>query len=403
MSQRRTVAEAPPGAGPGHVALLAAAVVLVALNLRTAVTSVPPILADLGLSPTRESLLATLPVALFGLGAGAAPVLRRRLGEERTIFCALVLLLAGVLARGPWQGAGLFPTTVCACSGIAVINVLLPSFVRRRFPERVGTMMGLQTMALIAGASFAAGLTVPVRDAVGGSNGVALGVWAIPITVALLAWIPLLRERAHRRPPREAGSAPSLWRSPLAWQVTLFMGLQSLTYFAPLSWPPTIYREEGIDEAAAGGLLSVFNALGIVTSLGAPMLAARMRDQRGAVAATVALTATGLVGLLLAPGSGALVWAVLLGLGQGAALSLALLMIVLRAGDDETAARLSTMAQGFGYTLAALGPLAVGLLHYLSGGWTVPLLALLGVVAVELVVGLAAGHDRLVNEGAGSS
>jgi len=179
------------------------------------------------------------------------------------------------------------------------------------------------------------------------------------------------------------------------------MGLQSLTYFAPLSWLPTIYREEGIESVAAGGLLSVFNALGIVSSLAAPVLAARMRDQRGAVAATVALTAAGLVGLLVAPGSGALAWAVLLGLGQGAALSLALLMIVVRAGDDETAARLSGMAQGVGYTLAAVGPLGVGLLRAVSGGWTVPLLALLAVVALELVVGLAAGRDRVVTEAPG--
>ena len=394
--EQRSVAEAPTAARPRHVALLAVAVVLVALNLRTAVTSVPPILADLGLSPTLESLLATLPVALFGIGAAAAPALRRRLGEERTIFCALVLLLTGVITRGLWPQAALFAATVCACAGIAVANVLLPSFVRRRFPERVGTMMGLHTMALIAGATFAAGLTVPVREAAGGSNGVALGVWAIPVALALLAWTPLLREPASERSGGDAGGAPSLWRSPLAWQVTLFMGLQSLTYFAPLSWLPTIYREEGIDSATAGGLLSVFNALGIVTSLLAPVVAARMRDQRGAVAATVTLTAGGLLGLLVAPGSGALAWAVLLGLGQGAAISLALLMIVLRAGDDETAARLSSMAQGVGYTLAAVGPLGVGLLQYVSGGWTVPLLALLGVATLQLIAGLLAGRDRVV-------
>jgi len=401
LSAPRSVAEAPLAVRPRHVAVLAAAVVLVALNLRTAVTSVPPILADLGLSPTRASLLATLPVALFGVVAAAAPALRRRVGEERAIFWALALMLAGVGARGLWPQAALFPATVCACAGIAVINVLLPSFVRRRFPGRVGTMMGLHTMALIAGATFAAGLTVPVREAAGGSNGVALGVWSIPVAVALLAWAPLLREQAGRSPAVKDPGAPSLWRSPLAWQVTLFMGLQSLTYFAPLSWLPTIYREEGIESVAAGGLLSVFNALGIVSSLAAPVLAARMRDQRGAVAATVALTAAGLVGLLVAPGSGALAWAVLLGLGQGAALSLALLMIVVRAGDDETAARLSGMAQGVGYTLAAVGPLGVGLLRAVSGGWTVPLLALLAVVALELVVGLAAGRDRVVTEAPG--
>jgi CP family cyanate transporter-like MFS transporter len=372
-----------------------AAVGLVALNLRMAVTSVPPILPDLGLSAAGESVLTTLPVVLFGAGALAAPAVRRRLGEEHALFAALVLLLAGLALRALWPGPALFAGTTLACAGIAVLNVLLPSFLRRRFPERIGTMMGLYTAALIMGATLAAGLSVPVRDAAGGSNGVALGVWAVPLACALVAWAPLLRATGGPA-PEEAPAAISLWRSPLAWQVTLFMGLQSLTYFAPLSWLPTIWRDEGLGAATAGGLLSIFNALGIVTSFVAPVVAARMRDQRAAVAAMVAPTALGVLGLLIAPRSGAVLWAVLLGLGQGGALSLALLMIVLRAPDDHTAARLSGMAQSVGYALAATGPLGIGLLHALSGGWTVPLLALLGIVAVELAVGLAAARPRVV-------
>ena len=377
------------------MALAAAAVVLVALNLRMAVTSVPPILPDLGLSPTGESLLAALPVVLFGLAAAAAPTLRKLLGEEQGLFAALALLLAGVMVRGLWPEAALFPGTVLACAGIAVLNVLVPSFLRRRFPERVGSMTGLYTMALIGGATLAAGLVVPLREAAGGSNGFALGVWAIPAVIAMLAWLPVLRQ-ADDRPAGERHAAISVWRSPLAWQVTLFMGLQSLTYFAPLSWLPTIYREEGLSAATAGALLSIFNALGIVTSMAAPVLANRMRDQRAAVTATVALTAAGVIGLLVAPGSGAVLWTVLLGLGQGAALSLALLMIVLRAGNDDTAARLSSMAQGVGYLIAGAGPLGMGLLHAWTGGWTVPLLALLAVIAVELAVGLGAGRATVV-------
>lgn len=391
------LAAGPVAVRSRHIVPVAAAVVLVALNLRTAVTSVPPILTDLGLSPTGESLLATLPVALFGVAAAAAPGVRRRLGEEYGVFAALALLFAGVLVRGLWPQAALFPGTVAACVGIAVLNVLLPSFVRGRFPDRIGTMMGLHTIALISGATLAAGLTVPVRDAAGGLNGVALGVWAIPVALALLAWMPLLREPDGRAIGAVGGLGP-VWRSPLAWQVTLFMGLQSLTYFAPLSWMATIYREEGLSAASAGALLSIFNALGLLTSISVPVVAARMRDQRGAVAATVALTALGVTGLLIAPGSGALLWTVSLGLGQGAALGLALLMIVLRAGDYDTTARLSSMAQGVGYLLAAAGLLGIGLLQVLSGGWTVPLLALLGLTALELAVGLGAGRARVVTE-----
>lgn len=403
VSDREGSSRAPAVAGvafgPTQAAMAVGAIVLVSLNLRMAVTSVPPILPDLGLSGAGESLLATLPVLLFGAAAAAGPALRARLGEEHGMFVALAVLLSGVLVRAVWPEALLFPGTVIACAGIAVLNVLVPSIVRRRFPERVGPMMGLYTMSLIGGATLAAGLTVPVRDATGGSNGVALGVWAIPLVFAMLAWVPLL-QGADRNAGRFGETTVSVWRSPLAWQVTLFMGFQSLTYFGPLSWLPTIYREEGLSSAAAGGLLSVFNALGLVSSLAAPILAQRMRDQRGAVAASVALTASGILGLLIAPGSGALLWAVLLGLGQGAALSLAMLMIVMRAPDDDTAARLSSMAQGVGYLVAALGPVGMGLLHGLSGGWTVPLLALLAVAVAELAIGLAAARNRVVTAAA---
>jgi MFS transporter, CP family, cyanate transporter len=179
--------------------------------------------------------------------------------------------------------------------------------------------------------------------------------------------------------------------------VTLFMGLQSLLYYAPLSWLPAIHRDQGIDAATAGFLLSTLNLISIPTTFLAPVVATRMRDQRPAVAGCVALTAVGLLGILLAPSSTALVWVIVLGLGQGAALSLALLMIVLRAADDNTAARLSSMAQGFGYLIAATGPLVMGLLHAATGSWTVPLVLLVLLCGVELVAGLEAGRDRIVH------
>jgi MFS transporter, CP family, cyanate transporter len=387
-------------AAPRHLAVATAGFVLLALNLRVAITSVPPILPDLGLSSAGESLLTTLPVLLFGGAAAAGPALRARLGEERGLFAALALMLAGIVARGLWPDAALFPATILACAGIAVLNVLMPSFVRGRFPGRVGPMTAVYTTALTAGATLAAGLTVPIRDAAGGSNGVALGVWAVPAAVALLAWVPQLRSPERHVPgPRGGPRALSLWRSPLAWQVTLFMGLQSLAYYAPLSWLPTIYREQGLSAATAGALLSVFNAVGIAANLATPVIAHRMRDQRAAIAGTVSLTVLGIVGLLVAPAGLALLWAVVLGLGQGAALSLALLLIVMRAPDHDTSARLSSMAQGVGYLLAAAGPLGMGLLHALTGGWTAPLLGLLVLCALELAAGLGAGRARVV-EGA---
>jgi MFS transporter, CP family, cyanate transporter len=396
----REPSPARPSAVVPLSALAVTGVVLVALNMRTAVAEIPPVLPDLGLSSAGQSVLAAVPVICFGLAALAAPSLRAWLGEERGLLVALVLLLAGILVRAAWpESAGLFGGTVLAGCSIAVMNVLVPSLVRRRCPGHVGLMMGVYTTALVGGGSVAAATTVPLRDAAGGSLHVALGIWAIPVVIGIVAWLP---QRGHGAPPAVPGARDAiraLARSPVAWYVTAFMGLQSLLYFAPLSWLPAIHRDQGIDPATAGVLLSTMNLISIPTTFIAPVLAHKMRDQRQAVAGCVALTAIGLAGVMLAPSSTALVWVVIMGLGQGGALSLALLMIVLRAGDDNTAARLSSMAQGFGYLLAATGPLLMGLLHAATGDWTVPLLALLALCAVELAAGLAAGRAREVHAG----
>jgi MFS transporter, CP family, cyanate transporter len=381
-------------------ALAVVGVVFVALNMRTAVAEIPPVLPDLGLSSAAQSVLAAVPVICFGLAALGAPALRTWLGEERGVLLALVVLFAGILGRAVWpESVGLFGGTVLAGCAIAVMNVLVPSLVRRRCPGHVGLMMGVYTTALVGGGSLAAATTVPLRDAADGSLHVALGIWAIPVLVGIVAWLP---QRGHGAPPATPGAREAiraLARSPVAWYVTAFMGLQSLLYFAPLSWLPAIHRDQGIDPATAGVLLSTMNLISIPTTFLAPVLAHKMRDQRKAVAGSVALTAIGLAGVLLAPSSTALVWVVIMGLGQGAALSLALLMIVLRAGDDNTAARLSSMAQGFGYLLAATGPLLMGLLHAATGDWTVPLLALIALCGAELAAGLAAGRAREIHAG----
>lgn len=392
-----TLARPPRSAVVPLSGLAVLSVVAIAFNMRTAIGEIPPVLPDLGLSQAGQSILATVPVVCFGLAALAAPALRARLGEERGLLAVLGLLLVGVLVRAVWPGGGLFPGTVLAGCGIAVMNVLVPSLIRRRFPGHVGLMTGVYTTALVAGGSLSAAATVPLRDAANGSLHIALGIWAIPIAIALVAWLP---QRRHRALPPVAGGREAiraLGRSPVAWYVTLFMGMQSLLYYAPLSWLPAIHRDQGIDAATAGFLLSTLNLISIPTTFLAPVIAHRMRDQRPAVAGCVALTAIGLLGILLAPSSTALVWVIVLGLGQGAALSLALLMIVLRAADDNTAARLSSMAQGFGYLIAATGPLVMGLVHAATGSWTAPLVLLVLLCGVELVVGLAAGRDRVVH------
>ncbi|MGE3913833.1 MAG: MFS transporter, partial [Chloroflexota bacterium] len=368
------IPDARPSPGIPAFAVSAAGVILVALTMRQAVAGVPPILTDLGLDPTQASLMVGIPVLCFSLGALAGPALRARLGEEQAIFAVLVTLLSGLLLRAFWPSWALLPGTIMAGLSIAVLNVLLPSLVKRRFPNRIGVMMAAYTMAMATGASLGSGLTVAVMRAAGGSVTAALGVWAIPAIVAVAAWLPQVRVHSRRGTHAAQRRRIAVWRYPLAWHVLAFMGMQSLLYYGPLSWLPAIYRDRGIDAAQAGLLLMAYNGLGILGNLTAPIIAARLRDQRPAVAASLSLTMVGLLGVLLAPDSTSLVWVIIMGVAQGSSLSLALLLIVLRAPDPDTAAQLSGMAQSGGYLIAASGPLLMGLIHGVTDSWTLPLL-----------------------------
>jgi CP family cyanate transporter-like MFS transporter len=383
---------------PRPVVLAAAAVVLAGFNLRTAVAQVPPVLPDLELSRAAQSLVATLPVVCFGFVALGTVAILRRLGEERGVLAALALLTAGIAVRGVWPDVGLIPGTVATGCAIAVVNVLLPGVVRRRFHDRAGAMTAAYTIALTLGATLAASLMVPIATADGGSLALAFGVWALPAALALAVWVPLAARPLARHARVARGEPRALLRSPLAWSVTLFFGAQSLVFYALLSWLPLVYRGRGVDASSAGALVGLLNLVEMAGSLLVLVIVARTRDQRPAVVASVVLILLGLVGVLAGSAGGAVVSVVLLGLGGGASLSLALLLIVVRASDDDGAVRLSAMAQGVGYLIGALGPLAFGMLHEVTGTWGVPLGLLVAVTGVQLVMGLHAGRLRVVHD-----
>jgi CP family cyanate transporter-like MFS transporter len=411
MSAERTE---PPRMSP---ALLAGGVILVAINLRPAAASIGPVLdrieTETGLSSGWAGALATLPVLCFGLLAPLAPVLARRFGLRASIAGGMCALLAGMVIR-LLPGVGfLFLGTGLAGAAIATGNVLVPVLVRRDFADRSGMAMALYSTSLIAFAALAAGMTVPVANALGGGWRPGLAVWAIPVMAAALAWAPALFRRdvpggivrsgrstaptartASETSAAEAHTARTLLRKPLAWQVTLFFALQSGGFYATLAWLPSIFRSHGASEAHAGLLLSLTMVVGLVTALTVPGLANRGRNQRPLVIASCALTAAGLLGILLAPMTAPYLWTVLLGLGQNASFPLALMLIVLRGGSVATTEGLSTLAQSVGYVLAAFAPLAVGALHGLTQSWAPALILLLVLVAPQLIFGLAAGGDR---------
>lgn len=385
----------------------AVVVVLIALNLRPAFSTIAPVLneimADTGLSAAGASVLTTAPVLCLGLFGQLAPGLARRIGTERAVFLALSAILLGTGLRGLATAPALLAGSLVAGAGIGMGNVLMPGLLKRDFPERGALMTGVYVMTLAVGAAFASAVTVPLRVALGGSWGGALAAWTVPVAaamaVAAVVWAGQLKRGAAGGGAPAARRGAGLWRDPLAWQVTLFMGLQSMLAYVVFGWLAPMLRSRGDTAETVGFVVSVSVVFQIVVSLPAPILAARLRQQSGPAAAAMLLTAASFVALLTAPLAWQWVLAAMLGLAQGAAFSLAILLIMLRAGNGEAAARLSGMAQGVGYTMAAAGPLLVGVLHDWSGGWNGAgwLFAVVGVAAAA--AGALAGRNRVVSAG----
>jgi MFS transporter, CP family, cyanate transporter len=403
--------------------LLVVAVAAAGFNLRTAITSLPPLFPDLSarldLSSAALSLLATTPVICFGVVSAFAAWINRRWGEERILQIALILLTAGLLLRGAWPSIMLFPGTALAASAIAVLNVLLSSMVKRRWPERAGFLVGIYLTALSVGAILSSLISVPLYQRSGGSIPLALGVWAGPAALAVLLWLPQLRygtpsvTRSAADPvsaspvsaspvsasPGPASPAPArikLYRYALTWQVTAFMGLQSLLYYAALSWLPTIFQDRGSSPVAAGNLLALMGVGNLTTSLLVPVLAHRAPSQRALVVPSLIGTAVGLAGSLWAPLGTAPLWILVLGVSQGACLGLAIFFMMARAPNPGTAASLSGFAQSVGYLVACAGPLEVGLLHTVTGSWNIPMVLLLILAGCELAVGILAARPLVL-------
>jgi MFS transporter, CP family, cyanate transporter len=388
-----------PSSHRREIALLVLAIVLVSLNLRSALTVIGPLIRDIregdGLSGTAVGLLAAAPLLAFGLISPLGPRAAARFGIERTLVACMLLLTASLALRPLPSVVLLFAGTFAAGAAIAVANVLLPALVKRRFGAQATFVTGIYSVALGVGAALAAGLAVPSEGWLGDSWRAALAVWAIPALLSALIWLPLLggpRSRAGSA----AGIRVNLWRDRVAWLVTSYMALLAVQFYSQVAWLPEIYRHEGMSKGAAGALLSLSLVVGIPCGFLVGALAGRLRDQRAIAWGAGLVLIAGWVGVLLAPDVAPSLWAVLLGLGFGTGFTLVLSLFVLRAGDTAHAVALSGMAQSVGYALAAVGPIAVGALHDATGGWSVPLTVLIGVAVVDLALGLAAGGDRLV-------
>lgn len=385
-----------------HPLALGLVVGVIAVNMRPGVASLGPVLPEvtegLQLSAPQGAAMASLGVVCLGALAPLAPAAVRRWGLDVALLAALAAILAGLAVRVAAGTFLLFAGTALASGGIAMANVLVPTLVKRDFVRGAGTILGVYAMLLSASAALAAGATAPVGRLLGMGWRGALGAWAGPALVALLLWLPYLRGRERAR-VLPAAEATSLLRDARAWQVTLFFALLSASFYGLLVWLPSILRDVGYGSTEAGLLLAASVAAQAPGALLMPRWATAATSQQRHAAVATAVTGTGLVGLVLAPTSVPLVWMVLIGFGQGAALSLTFTLLLLRARTTAHTAQLSAMVQTVGYLLAACGPLLLGTVHDATGSWRPALMVLVALLVPQCITGVLAGRPGHVRGG----
>ncbi|MFK4594966.1 CynX/NimT family MFS transporter [Streptomyces pristinaespiralis] len=391
--------------------LVLVGIVLAALNLRPAITSLGALLeearAGLHMSGSVAGMLTSVPPLCFALFGTAAPRLARRFGPGAVLCAGMAAIATGLVVR-PFAGgtAGFLAASALALMGIAVSNVLMPVIVKRYFPGRVGSMTGLYSMALALGTSVAAAATVPITSALGGSWRVGLAVWAALAALAVLPWLGLVRDR-----DREDGTggtaegdapapAPRITRSPTAWALACFFGLQATGAYITMGWMPQIFRDAGVSPQTAGVLLAVTMVMGVPLAFVIPRLATRLSRQ-GPIAVGLGMCGlTGYLGLLLAPAAGAWAWALLLGISN-CSFPLALTMIGMRSRTGAGVVRLSAFVQSTGYLISIPGPLLVGVLYQHSGGWGLPIGLMAALLVPQIAMGVLAGRDRTIEDETG--
>ena len=379
--------------------LLLAALVLTGLSMRTAVTSVGAVLDDLesGLhvSSGAAGLITTLPVICFAAMGSLTPRLSHRFGAHRLLVVSLLLMTLGLVLRAVVGSIWAFLLlSVLALSGGAISNVLMPSLVKRHFPDHIGRMTAVYTTALAIGLTASAGLTVPIGR-LGDGWPLGLGSWALLSAVAVLPWLPTLRrDRPDPDAPRGL-SAKRLVHSRTAWLLMIFFAFQSFQAYIAFGWFAKFLRAHGISAGAAGAMVALVAAVSIPVSMVVPSVAPKRRQLVIALLGVCYLVAY--VGLAVAPVGGAWAWMALTGIGGGM-FPMALTMIGLRARTAETTAALSAFVQAIGYIVAGTGPLLFGVLYGATGGWGLPLALLFIALAISLTAGWLACRSSFVDD-----
>ncbi|WP_249435877.1 MFS transporter [Paenibacillus sp. Marseille-Q4541] len=383
--------------------ILVLALILVGANLRAPITSIGPLLGSIkestGISNTLAGMITTVPLLAFAILSPFASKLARKFGMEKVILCALLFIAFGAIGRTFFGAGSLFLGTLLVGLGIAVCNVLLPGLVKQEFPDKVGVMTGAYTLSMNICGALASGISIPLAVGLGIGWKGALSCWVILTLLAIVSWLP--RMRSVRRSAAVSASYEShvnMWKSPLAWQITIFMGLQSFIFYNIVTWLPEILMDRGMVADTAGWMLSLTQFAMLPFTFLVPILASRMKSQLPLVYVTALLYTAGILGLIF--GNTALVplWVSLIGIAGAFSFGLVMMFFNLRTKTAGEAAELSGMAQSIGYLMAAVGPMMFGYLHDITANWTIPLLLLFAASMIIFLCGLGAAKNRFVSE-----
>ncbi|NIF59004.1 CynX/NimT family MFS transporter [Enterobacter sp. Ap-916] len=378
-------------------ALLLLGILMIATTLRVTFTGAAPLLDmvrdALALSTAQIGILTTLPLLAFAVVSPLAAGIARRFGTERSLFGALLIICAGIALRSAGHTALLYIGTAIIGCGIAMGNVLLPSLLKRDFPGQVAKLTGAYSLTMGVAAALGSVMVVPIALHGFGWSGAMLSLMIFPL-LALIVWLPQLgSSTVMNLSGNPALHSRGIWSSPLAWQVTLYLGINSLVYYVIIGWLPSILISHGYNEAEAGSIHGILQLATAIPGLFVGLILSRLKDQRGIAALMALLWCLATLGLWLLPAF-SIFWVSLGGFGSGAAMILGLSFIGMRTGSAHQAAALSGMAQCVGYLLAAFGPPVMGKIHDITGSWAIPLLGCALLSVVMGVFGAYAGRQK---------
>ena len=378
-------------------------ILFISFNLRAPITAVGSIVdliqAEFSLSTAAAGFITTLPLLAFAVVSPFVATLAGKIGHARTMMCGLALILCGELIRSYTGAAGLFTGTAVIGVGIAIGNVIIPGIIKMRFADRVGAVTSIYTSGMCIFAAVGAGISVPLAKGLGLGWKNALASWFLLTIVTIVIWLPQIRGGAAAPAARKTAGKSSIWKSKLAWFVTLFMGVQSLLFYSLVAWLPTVVTSKGMADSFAGSMATLFQLMAIPATLLIPTLCDKFQDQRPLVLVTCCIYAVGMLCFLLGQSAVMVTVAVILmAIGMGGSISLSIAFISLRSPNSARASELSGMSQSAGYLLAAVGPVLTGFIYDIQSSWTIPLVMFIVLIGILAFCGLTAGSNRTVSE-----